>query len=339
MSIETVSLCVLALNEEKFIPHLLNDLYVQTFPRNKTEILLIDSGSTDSTKRIMLDFQKKHCSEYMSIQVLANDKGFQAAGWNVAIRNFKTDVIIRIDAHTHIPADFTKYNMENLQAGEYVSGGKRPCLIEKESAWTKTLLETENSLFGSSINISRRSEKEQYVRTLFHAAYRREVFEKTGLFNEKLLRTEDNEMHYRIRQQGYQICYDPRIISYQYARNSLKRMIQQKYANGYWIALTLGICPRCLSLFYFVPFAFILGIIFTTVLVFIGHPLPAYFLWGAYGLFTLMGTLVTLLNSKANKYTVLMPLLFLLLHISYGVGTIWGLLKMPSFLKSEKEKK
>ena len=338
MSVETVSLCVLALNEEKFIPHLLDDLYVQTFPHNKTEILLIDSGSVDSTKQIMLDFQKKHCYEYMSIQVLTNDKGFQAAGWNVAIQNFRTDVIIRIDAHTHIPADFTKHNMENLKAGEYVSGGKRPCIIEKESAWAKTLLETENSLFGSSFNISRRSEKKQYVRTLFHAAYRREVFEKTGLFNEKLLRTEDNEMHYRIRQQGYQICYDPRIISYQYARNSLKAMIQQKYANGYWIALTLKVCPQCLSLFYFVPFAFILGIIFTTILAFTGHLLPTYFLWGAYGLFTLTGTLVTILNSKANKYTFLMPILFLLLHISYGVGTISGLIKLL-FLKSKKQKK
>ena len=336
MSIETVSLCVIALNEEKFLPHLLKDLYQQTYPREKTEIVLIDSGSRDSTKQLMAEFRNTHLGEYLSIQVLDNPKGFQAAGWNVAIENFTTDVIIRIDAHTHIPPAFTGYNMENLQGGEYVSGGKRPCLIEHDTPWARTLLETENSLFGSSINTSRHSEKKQYVKTLFHGAYRREVFEKTGLFNERLLRTEDNEMHYRIRQQGYQICYDPRILSYQYARSSLRRMLRQKYANGLWIGLTLGVCPGCISLFHLVPFAFLCGIAVVSLLAALGFPLLMYLMWGAYGLFTLSGTVITVLNRKATRYTILMPLLFLMLHISYGAGTLVGLIRMPAFSRSVK---
>ena len=101
---------------------------------------------------------------------------------------------------------------------------------------------------------------------MFHAAYRREVFEKVGLFNENLGRTEDNEMHYRIRKAGYRLCYDPQIHSWQYVRSSVPGMMKQKYGNGEWVARTLGVCPGCLSIYHFVPFAFVLAIIVTTIL-------------------------------------------------------------------------
>ena len=81
--------------------------------------------------------------------------------------------------------------------------------------------------------------------------YKREVLEKVGFFNEKLLRTEDNEFHYRIRKAGYKLCYDDNIVSYQHTRNSLLKMIKQKKANGMWIGLTTAICPECLNLYHY----------------------------------------------------------------------------------------
>ena len=130
----------------------------------------------------------------------------------MAILNATSDVIIRIDAHTRIPTRFTEKNMKLQDSGEYITGGVRPCIIENPTAWNKTLLEIENSLFGSSIAPSRHSTKKKYVNSMFHAAYRREVFNKCGMFNEMLLRTEDNEMHYRMRKAGFRFCFDPDII-------------------------------------------------------------------------------------------------------------------------------
>lgn len=329
MAVETVSLCVIALNEEKFLPNLLKDLLAQSYPHEKTQIVLVDSDSSDETRRIMEVFAHNYANEYMGIMVADNPKRIQAAGWNVAILHAIGDVMIRIDAHTHIPPDFTEKNMALQRTGEYVTGGIRPCIIENKTAWADVLLETENSLFGSSINVSRRGTQKQYVKTMFHAAYRREIFKKVGGFNESLLRTEDNEMHYRIRLAGYRLCYDPQIVSYQYARSSLKRMIKQKYGNGYWIGLTLGVCPGCISVFHLVPLAFVLAIIVTTVLVMLGYGLLAALMWCAYGLFVLAGTVACIINGKANRFVPLMPLLFLVLHVSYGAGTLVGLVKMP----------
>jgi len=323
----SVSLCVVAYNEEAFLPNLLKDLSDQTYPHDLTEVVLIDGRSTDKTKQIMETF-KDNNKTFMSVQVLDNPKRVQAAGWNVAITHAVGDVIFRIDAHTHIPKDFVEKNMKLQEQGEFVTGGVRPCLIEDPTPWRKTLLEVENSLFGSSIAASRHSNEKKYVKSMFHAAYRKEVFEKAGLFNETLLRTEDNEMHYRIRKAGYQLCFDPDIVSYQYARSSLKRMIKQKYGNGYWIGLTLGVCLGCISIYHLIPFAFIIGIIVTTLLCCFGIWQLAALMWAAYLLFTIMSMAATIINKKMNRWIFCMPVLFLVLHICYGMGTAVGLAKL-----------
>lgn len=88
------------------------------------------------------------------------------------------------------------------------------------------------------------------MKSLFHAAYRREVFEEIGHYNESLARTEDNEIHYRMRKAGFKLRFCPDIISYQHTRSSLPKMLKQKYGNGYWIGKTSKVCPGCLSIYH-----------------------------------------------------------------------------------------
>lgn len=329
----TVSLCVVAYNEEKFLPDLLNDIVKQTYPHEWMEIILVDGNSEDRTREIMLQFADGNSGGFHYIKVLNNPKRIQAAGWNTAVTNAEMDIIIRIDAHTHIPPHFTASNVSNIESGEYISGGMRPCLMKGNSRWGKMLLETENSIFGSSIGKFRRCQKKEYVKSFFHAAYRREVFEKVGLFNENLLRTEDNEMHYRMRQAGYRFALDPSIVSYQYARNSLRKMIRQKYGNGYWIGLTLGICPGCISMYHLVPFAFVLAINLTSLLTSMGLCFPAIAMWSAYLLFGLLGTITAWMKNGFDILYLFMPIMFLILHVSYGVGTLSGLVHIPKWRK------
>lgn len=331
--VETVSIGIVALNEEEYLPKLLIDIKNQNYPREQIELVLIDSGSSDSTKKIMEEF-KKNNDDYKSIKVLDNPKKRQAPGWNVAIKNFTGDVLFRIDAHTKIPSDFISKNVNVLNSGEDVSGGLRPCIIINENSWTKTLLNVENSVFGSSINRKNKVRKKEYVDTMFHAAYRKEVFQKVGFFNDNLGRTEDNEFHYRVRRAGYKFCMDPSIISYQYSRSSLKKFLKQKFFNGYWVGLTLGVCPNCLSLFHFVPFFFLLAIVISLGLSFSGYSLLLYLISSVYIIFTVVMTLKSIKDDGITKFFWAMPMLFLLLHLSYGLGTLKGLLEMPFKRKS-----
>lgn len=320
-----LTIAIVAYNEEKFLPTLLGDIKKQNYDKAKTEILLIDSMSTDKTKEIMLNFKEDN-PQYYNVNVLENPGKIQSAGWNVAIKNFTGDVLARIDAHTRVTPDYSKYVMENIMDGEDVVGGKRPNLIENENQWSKVLLQVESSLFGSSINKSRRSESKTYVKTMFHAAYRRKVLDDVGLFNEKLLRTEDNEFHYRVRKAGYKLCYDPRIISYQFARPNFRSMIKQKFANGEWIGKTVKVCPGCLSLYHLIPLIFLLSIIFSAVLYVMGIPLFLYIIGMSYGIFTIVGMIISIINDKFYILSLLIPLMFLILHLSYGLGTMKGLL-------------
>ena len=318
-----LSIGIIARNEQDYLPALLNDIRQQTYPHDQIEIVLVDSDSDDQTHRIMDEF--KADNDFWSVQVLSNPEKIQAAGWNVAIRSFKGDALARIDAHARLTPEFAAYVMENIsQSGEFVVGGVRPCITERDTPWGQVLLQVENSLFGSGINPSRRKLVKTYVKTMFHATYRRAVFDKVGLFNEQLRRTEDNEMHYRIRRAGYKLCYDPRIRSSQYIRSNFKAMASQKWKNGYWIGRTAKICPQCLSLYHFAPALFVIGIVITSALIPVCWLLSAL-LWLSYGLFAISNTVAAIGKKRFYRQSLLMPFLFLILHISYGLGTITGL--------------
>lgn len=333
-----VSFCVIAYNEENTIKSLLNDICRQDYPHEKMEVILVDSMSTDNTKKIMTEFAEQ-TQGFLDIRVLENPKKIQAAGWNVAISAAVGDIIMRIDAHTMIPREFVSKNVKCIQTGEKVTGGPRPSIAEEDTPWRHMLLLAESSMFGSSIAPFRKGHHKTYVKSVFHGAYRREVFEKTGLFDERLGRTEDNEMHYRIRKAGYRICYNPEIISYQHVRNTWRKMIVQKYGNGYWIGLTLGICPKCFSIYHIVPALFVLAIVAFGILAIQGLDFPLKILILIYLGINLIMSVLAVVGQKKYGYYILLPIIFLSLHLSYGIGTILGILKMPFWLWKEKYKR
>lgn len=329
-----VSVGIVAYNEEKTLPRLLEDLCNQDYPHDKIEILLIDSMSTDNTRKIMMDFQQQDYG-FRGVKVLDNPQKILPCGCNVMLTHYTGESIVRIDAHASVPCDFLSKNVKVLNSGEDVCGGQRPNIIDDDTLWKKTLLIAEQSMFGSSIAPYRHQVKKSYVSSVFHGMYRRKVYDTVGLYNELLMRTEDNDMSYRIRQAGFRICYSPEIISYQHTRNTLKKMLKQKYLNGYWIGKTMGINPKCFSLYHFVPFLFVLSIILTTVLGFLGHSFLAFLMWGAYATLILIVS-VTEFVKQPSATNLLLPILFLFLHLSYGIGTLKGLIELPFWLKNVK---
>ncbi|WP_316607252.1 glycosyltransferase family 2 protein [uncultured Ruminococcus sp.] len=331
-----VSLCTIARNEERALNGLLRDFRDQNYPHNKIEIIMVDSNSTDRTHELMDEF-KETDNGFYAVKVYTCYGSNQAAAWNVAIEHATGDIIIRVDAHAQIPRQFVSRNVFNIKEGENVVGGGRPNICANPNPWTKTLQAAEESLFGSSVADYRRpAAQKEYHDSLFHAAYRREVFAKVGGFNEDLGRTEDNEMHYRIRQAGYKICCCPEIISFQHTRSTLKHMISQKYGNGYWIGLTVGVCPKCLSYFHFIPFVFLLSIIGSLLFwIVTGQPVLLAIIAAMYAMFNMVNTVgAFILKKTLNPMFLILPFLFPILHLSYGVGTLVGLIKLPRWKKS-----
>lgn len=319
----TVTIGVIAYNEQGHLPALLHDIVMQSYPHELTDIILVDGGSRDKTKVIMQSFQAEYSDSFRSITVLDNPGRIQAAGWNVVLENYNSDVIIRVDAHSGIARDFIEKAMGCINSGESVCGGITEMVTADSTKWDSTMLKAEISLFGAGIaKFKRNPPVRSYVDTVSFPAYRKDVTDRVGLFNEGLIRTEDNEYHYRIRKAGYKICFDPAIRSHHSIRSSFRGMIMQKYSNGEWIGRTLLKCPMCLSWYHMVPGAFVAGVVAATAAAAEGRRLPAKALWCAYSLANLMMSAA----AKPEQPTdACLPFIFLSLHTAYGAGTIRGI--------------
>ena len=320
-----VSVIVGLLNEEKFLPRLIEDFKKQTYDHDEIELIFIDGMSKDSSWKILEDFKNSN-HDFYDVVLLKNPKVILSAGMNVGIKAARGECILKVDCHSHITENFIENNVKIIEEGEYVCGGPRPNIIENADNFSKTLLLVEENMFGSGIADYRKKTTKKYVSSVFQGMYKKSIFDKIGLLDEKVGRVEDNELHYRIRKNGYKIRYSNDILSYQYTRPTLKRMLKQKYSNGYWIGKVSHIYPKAFSIFHFVPLAFVLAIIFSLCMI----PITSIFivlLSSIYFLFTILITIMTIINNKFNITILLMPIILFLIHVYYGVGTLVGLIK------------
>ena len=320
-----VSVIVGLLNEEKFLPRLIEDFKKQTYDHDEIELIFIDGMSKDSSWKILEDFKNSN-HDFYDVVLLKNPKVILSAGMNVGIKAARGECILKVDCHSHITDNFIENNVKIIEEGEDVCGGPRPNIIENADNFSKTLLLVEENMFGSGIADYRKKTTKKYVSSVFQGMYKKSIFDKIGLLDEKVGRVEDNELHYRIRKNGYKIRYSNDILSYQYTRPTIKRMLKQKYSNGYWIGKVSHIYPKAFSIFHFVPLAFVLAIIFSLCVI----PITSIFiilLSSVYFLFTILITIMTIINNKFNVTILLMPIILFLIHVYYGVGTLVGLIK------------
>lgn len=323
-----VSFIIVARNAAAHLPVLLEDVERQDYPPERMELLLVDSMSGDVTPELMARFAGRHPAH--AVRVLRNPGRTLACGWNVALARCRGAVIVRVDAHGRVPPGFVRANVEALRGGEYIAGGERTTPAP-ETAWARLLALAERSPFGSGAAGYRRERTAGYVPTLAHAAYRREVFAAVGGYDERLGRTEDNEMHYRMRRHGFRFAYSPAIRSQHRARPSLRTLLRQKYGNGYWIGLTLGVAPRCFSAYHLVPAAFTAALIAGAAAA-PGWSLPALLIpYAAAALYYTAGAAAGETGGMRLRCGAL-PFLFLAMHAAYGLGTLAGLACMPAFL-------
>ena len=324
-----LSFVIIAYNAAKYLSGLLDDLLNQDYSLEEIEIILVDSDSTDATRRIMSDFQRSHSSLFKRVLVLDNLMRVLPCGWNVALGTVTTDFILRVDAHVKLPTDFISRNIECMRSGKDICGGRVLSILENDTAWSRTLLAAENSMFGGGLTYFRRGESPRYTKTLAFAMYRTRIFKAVGPYNERLVRTEDNDMHYRMRRAGFKFFFDPEIVSYRYCRNSLRKLLRQKYLNGYWIGRTVGISPACLSVAYFAPFGLIISFLVCAVLTCLGWAFPLVALSLVYLLLLAASYAPVISRREFTGTSLFLPLFLMLLHLAYGVGIFVGLVKMP----------
>ena len=221
-------------NEAGFIETCLRGVQAQTYPRDRIEILVADGGSTDGTRQIL----ERLAREDGRIRVIDNPQRIQAAGLNHAIRAARGDVIARMDVHADYAPDYLEKCVEVLArtSADNVGGAAR---CRAKGAVQKAIAAALQSPLGFGGASFRDPEAEGYVDTLFPGAFRREIFDKVGLFDEGAVVNEDAELNQRILQAGGRIFLSREIVVHYYPRDSLSGLARQYFRYGQGRARTL----------------------------------------------------------------------------------------------------
>jgi glycosyltransferase involved in cell wall biosynthesis len=311
-------------NEEKHIRKCLESVLENDYPKDAYEVVIIDGCSSDDTVRIIEDLGWRD----LRYRVLSNEKRIVPVSMNMGIQEALGAYIIRMDAHTVYEADYIRKCVEYLDAGiaHNVGGPMRP--VSDTLVGTAISLAT-CSKFGVGNSSFHFENYKGYADSVYLGAYKKEVFDEIGLFDEDLIRNQDDELNFRLVRGGFKIYLTPEIRSSYYPRSSLLSLWKQYYQYGFWKVRVIQKHWRIASWRHLVPPIFSLALMslvggslvwpsFLSLLV----PLTVLYLGGCV-------IAIIALKGKSVRVNFLLPIVFLILHVSYGTGFLHGLLSFP----------
>lgn len=318
-----VSVVMPVRNEADFIARSLQAVLLQNYPPEFFEIIIADGLSTDSTRRIIENLS----AEYgVNITIVDNPEQIAPTGLNHAIAAEHGEIVIRVDGHCEIAPDYVTNCVRYLQENR-AEGVGGPIETIGETLTAQAIAVAMSSGFGVGGSAFRTiNDREMYVDTVAFPGYKREIFDRIGVFNEELVRNQDDEFNYRLRKSGGRILLAPDIHSKYYSRSNLKSLWRQYFQYGFWKVRVFQLHPKQMNLRQFIPFGFVMTLAFL-LLASIFSRYAVWSLAAVLSLYTLAALAATLKAARRIKLGGL-PLVFFsfaILHISYGVGVVCGL--------------
>ena len=325
----TLSVLCPIYNEEKYISQFLDSLLQQDYPKDDLEILLIDGMSKDKTR----DIVAYYTSKYTFIRIIDNPDKIVPCAMNRGIAAAKGDIIMRLDAHASYQPDYFSVLVKGLKRLHADNVGT-VCKTDVLNKTPKTLAirEVLGNKFGVGNSTFRTGiDKEQEVETVPFGCWPKEVFEKYGKYDERLVRNQDIELNKRIIRGGGKIYILPDTYCTYLARETWHALAKNNYGNGKWNILTVYYTKlfSSLSIRHFIPLLFVLSLIIPLLMALIWWPfalVSAASLLAYTGLLSIV-SLKLAIKKKLNFFYLLAT--FFVLHLSYGWGSLIGILSLP----------
>ena len=324
-----ISIVVLCRNEKDFIAECLDSLLSSDYPKDRVEVLVADGMSQDGTRDIVQSYSKKH----PSVRLVDNPKKIPATAANQGIRAAKGDLVMIAGAHALYPADYVSKCVAYSQAYPMADniGGIRWTEPRSDTFIGKAIAYVTSHRFGAgTAPYHRGGNSPTWVDSVWGGCYRKEVFERLGLYNESLVVGEDREFNRRLRGFGGKILQVPEINCTYYARSNFREFCRWAFRMGFWPFYAEKLVEsRILSYRNFAPLALIASLILCLGMSF-RTPLAWFSFFGilsAYVLVTVASSMDLARKERDLRYLLLTPLIFGVTHFFYGVGSIYGVLK------------
>lgn len=327
---QKVTIIIPVLNEERYIGSCLESIVSNDYPKNLMEVLVIDGISSDKTRDIVKDYQ----SNYPFIKLVGNPKKIVPVAMNIGISLATGNYIIRADAHSIYPMN---YICKLIEWSEKLGADNVGAILEteinyrsKKSNSIKEVLSDEYGVGNSFYRVGANEVRE--VDTVPFGCYRKEIFGKYGLYDERLDRNQDIELNKRIKNKGGKIYLIPDVKCTYYARDNFKDLSKNNFLNGMWNILTIYYTKsfNVLSIRHFVPLFFVLSILIPFLLSILKLKIIYFSIVVLIIYFSvIIGRSIKLKERNSSIFYLTMS--FVVLHFSYGFGSLVGILKVVKF--------
>lgn len=325
-------------NEEKYIAECIESILSQDYPKNDMEVIFVDGNSKDRTRKIA----NSYIAKYPFIRLLDNPKKVVPIAMNIGIRASKGDVIIRLDAHAKYEKNYFSVLVKALKELNADNVGV-VCKTDVLNKNPKSLAirEVLSNKFGVGNSTFRTGvDKVTEVDTVPFGCWKREAFDKYGLYDERLIRNQDFELNRRIIKEGGHIYIVPDSYCTYYARETFKSLWKQNYLNGLWGIRTVFFTGNAdsLALRHYIPMLFVLSL---TVPLLFGTLWRPFLLISVLSLLAYMfaiGSVSLSLSLKKKMNFFYLLLAFITLHVSNGVGMLESLFTAKKYVAKINQK-
>ena len=332
-----VSVIIPCRNEEKFIDRCLDSIIANDYPKEDLEVLVVDGMSEDRTREIV----RKYADNYSWIKLVDNPKKIVPTAMNIGIENAQGDIIMRMDAHNVYSKDYISkcaYYLNEYDADNV--GGVWITLPGDNTLMAESIALALSHPFGvGNAHYRTGAKKLKYVDTVPFGCFRKEIFKEIGLFDEDMLRNEDDEFNTRLIKNGYKILLMPDVVSYYYARDSLAKLWKMCFQYGYFKPLVVEKSGTILTWRQLIPALFLGSLILSGILPFFFKPFLIIFLCILIG-YSLVNMFFSssIAFKKGLKYALILPFVFSAIHFSYGWGYLRGIWHILICKKNKKKR-
>lgn len=318
-----VSVIVPVRNEEAFLADTLHQLLTQDYEASRFEILVADGRSTDDTRTIVAALQTRHAN----LHLLDNPRRWSSAGRNAAVRAARGEIVLLIDGHCELNNPNYLQNLADAfdESGADCVGRPQPLDVTGATAMQRAIAAARASRLGHHPASHIYSDREGFVPPHSVAvAYRREVFDSVGLFDERFDACEDVEFNHRVARAGMTCWFTPRVQVHYHPRSSLAGLFRQMVRYGRGRVRLLRKHPETFSLPGFVPAAFLAGVVLGPLLACWSSVLAMLYLGvlAVYGMALLSCGLSLCVREREARLLPLFPLVFMAIHAGAGAG-VW----------------
>lgn len=333
-----VSYVMPVLNEAPYVRAAVERLLAQDY-KGPYDITVAVGPSTDGTEQVLEQLSREH----PNVRVVPNPAASTSAGLNAAIRASSYPVVVRVDAHSLLPPDYTRVAVETLQrTGADNVGGLMDA--RGTTPFEKAVARAYRSRIGLGGTQHHVGGKEGPAQTAYLGSFRRDRLEAAGLFDEAVRRGQDWELNRRLRAAGGTVWFTPRLVVTYQPRSSIRSLVNQFFATGMWRGELVRRFPSANSLRYLAPpvlvvllaAAIIVGLLGIAGLI-IGAPLGwlalAFAVPVLYLLFVLAAAFTIGSRDGAAamlRFVIVVPTI----HLSWGVGFIGGFFELSHDLHS-----